>query len=382
MRRPTDDEVSQLRGFLSRAAADAILVTYTECMQALAVDDFKSFVGLLSAIQDQQDGLGCDLSALVVSRSTGRPGRGWDRGATEDWPSAVARCYAVHSPDAHNEAQPPPADPGSRIRVRELRYDPGNAGDLLKHGWLAAVARWLLSKTEGVLRYADPFAGNWDYNLIPAVSQRLERLGGTLLSRYSGSAWQNARYLGSTGLVGAIASHERHPVEIWVGDRCEERTARLIADHGCREMPESRDGYAALRRDELYDLILLDPFRDFVDQASDVIPKLVARTVDCSILLFTISTSDSRGARACCADALRRECSRQSATVIAGGIPGPIRSRIRGESGYEMEVAFLPRTDLAAGACSEALPELAVTAVQVAAALGTGIEARLWMQSP
>jgi len=379
---PDASEASRLAEHLSGIAAGGRTVTYAECMRALAIVDRAVLIGLLGAVQQLQDQLGCDLSALVVSRRTGRPGRGWERGAREDWESGVARCHAVYSSHARDAAGSMAGGVASRACSHRLPYDPGNAGDLLKHAWLAVVARWLLSRTDGALTYADPFAGEWDYELPPAVSQRLAGLDGTLLAHYSEAAWQRHRYLGSTGLVRAIASHERRPVEIWVGDECRERVRRLVVDHGCRELPESQDGYAVLRRGERYDLILVDPFADFIERATGMVPKIVARSADCSVLLFIISVSQSPHLRARCADALGQECGRQGASAIAAGIPGPAQSAVHGERGYEAEVVFLPRADLAAAACNGLLPQLAATAEQVAAALGNGIEARVWSLCP
>ena len=382
MRTPCAEEVCRLVEYLGRVAASHGTVTYAECMHSLAIGELEVLVALLCAVQQRHDQLGCDLSALVVNRRTGRPGRGWERGACEDWDSAVARCYGAYRGHTRDGVDRIAEGSALRASARQLPYDPGNSGDLLKHAWLAVLVRWLLSLTDSVLSYADPFAGEWDYELLPAVARRFGNLRGTLLAHYSGAAWQQGRYLGSTGLVGTVASLERRPAQIWVGDKCKDRVARLVADHGCRELPEPQDGYAVLRRSERYDLLLIDPFADFLDEAPRLVPEIVARAADCSMLLFIVSPQHSPHLRARCADALRQECRRRGASVIGAGIAGPSESAIRGERGHDMEVVFLPRADLEASTRDELLAALSAAAAQVAAALGDGIEARVWRMPP
>jgi len=263
-----------------------------------------------------------------------------------------------------------------------LPYDPGNAADLLKHGWLAVMVPWLLSKDAGAFRYADSFAGEWDYELLPRVSARLSRLKSTPLSRYSQSAWQDGRYLGSTGLVGAIASHERRPVEIWVGDRCSDRVARLVANHSCHELPESGGGYAVLRSDQRYDLILLDPFADFLREAPRWLPEIVARSANCSLLLVVLAESHESEAYREYVDAFRQQCRTQGATAIVGGVPALPHSTVRGESRHDAEVVLIPRRDVAPAFAEEVLPQLAAMTAQVAVLLGDAAEARLRMYRP
>ena len=266
--------------------------------------------------------------------------------------------------------------PGS---THGLPYDPGNAGDILKHGWLAAVVPWLFSQHAGVFRYADPFAGEWDYELLQPVADRVSRLHSTLLGLYSESAWRDGRYLGSTGLVGAIAAHNRRPVEIWVGDQCRDRVVRLVTEHGCHQLVHPGDGYAVLRSGQHYDLILLDPFADFLDQAPQLLPAIVAHSASSSVLLFVLAAVRTSDAYHRYEESLRRECRRHGAGAIITGIPALSPPAVAGESGYDSEVVFIPRVGMFAGAVDEVLPQLAAAAVQTAAALGDAVEARLRM---
>jgi hypothetical protein len=365
--------------YLAGIAGLGRLVTYTECMGALAIADRGTLYGLLGEVQRIQSRITCDLSALVVSARTRRPGRGWERGATEGWERAVARCYRVYAAGGAEAAVPPGRAEARPAPAHGLPYSPGNAGDLLKHGWLAAVAPWLLARSPAVFRYADSFAGEWDYELHPTVTARATRLEGTPLAHYSRAAWNGGRYLGSTGVVGAVTSQGQGPAEIWVGDRDPTRVSRLVAEHGCRRLPEWTDGYAVVEGDANYDLIFLDPFAGFLDSAPDLLPRIVARSLVSSILLFVLAESRASPTYRRYRDVLREQCRAQAATAVVGGIPALAHTPVQGESRYDSEIVLIPRRGLAGSVTDQLLPQLAACSVRTAMALGDAVEARLWV---
>ena len=56
----------------------------------------------------------------------------------------------------------------------KVRYNPGNLGDLLKHGWLVEIVRFLHRLKGGEpLRYADTFCGFAEYDVGDEVAQRI-----------------------------------------------------------------------------------------------------------------------------------------------------------------------------------------------------------------
>jgi hypothetical protein len=370
------DAVERLSRFLIQAAVEGRLTSYPEAAGATGLRVGPQLFEVLKAVQLRRDEIGCDLSALVVSATTGLPGRGW--GEPSKWEAAVRQCHECFAGDD----LPGPVVEVAPAPSSGLPYDPGNAGDLLKHACLAVAARWTLSKVSDVLRYADPFAGEWDYPLLAPVAERVGRMDGTLLSRYSSAAWQRGRYLGSTGIVGETASSEQRPVEIWVGDRCAQRVNRLVTQHDCHPLPDPEDGYSVLASSRPYDLILLDPFADFLDNAPHLLSPIVGSSEDSSLLLFVLTDQHASVARREYVGALREQCTAYGATAIVAGIPSLAKAVVRGEGGYDFEVVFLPRRNLSDAAVREALPLLAGTAVRVAAALGERCEARVSMVAP
>lgn len=266
--------------------------------------------------------------------------------------------------------------PGRVLVTKRLPYDPGNAGDLLKHSWLAVVTRWLLSKEEkeGTFKYADSFAGEWDYEATPAVQDRMGKLSSTALSLYSHYAWDRGRYLGSTGLVASVLKHERRPGEIWVGDKCKARVDRLVGEHNCRALPSPSNGYAVLESAEEYCLILLDPYADFLDESDSRVRHIIGRVERSSLLLFVLEKPSDRKGQQGPWDQLKQRLERSAACFI-GTVPPLSKSAVRGESKYAAHMVFLPRSCLArAAACELVLPLIEVTG-RVAEALPAGADA-------
>ena len=164
-----------------------------------------------------------------------------------------------------------------------LRYDMGNAGDIIKHGVLAEFAEWW----DGPLRFADPFGGRpWG---IAKKEVRAHRVGPL---RNSGCALWRAqdvdnskadggleKYYGSSHVVLNVA---RKSTTVFVSDydkltRNDLQAAGRIRE--LRDLPSTlkliedeigtydpRDGYSILNPKcaKNFDLILIDPYADFL----------------------------------------------------------------------------------------------------------------------
>lgn len=373
------EKMRRLREHLVAVAREGGICSYEDVAAATGIRIGRKpgeLFPLLTELQGRKAELGCDLSSLVIRRTTGMPGSGW--GDKAEWEAEVAVCHRYYGgPEALDltASAPPEASPAEGADV--LPYDPGNAGDLLKHSWLAATVRWLLQRDMAVFDYADPFAGEWEYDPAPGVRKRLPLLRGTALALYSHDAWRRGRYLGSTGLVGSIGEHEGREIRIWVGDRCEERVRRLIDRRACRSLAEPSDGYAVLESAGSYSLILLDPFSDFLDQAEQVLPRIVARAWKSSVLLSVLSASHDSAGHERYRSALQELCQGEHLTAIMGGLPALPDSDIRGEANHAAEVVLMARRDLSVAAVNELLPALGAATARCAGAAGVGTEATL-----
>ena len=151
----------------------------------------------------------------------------------------------------------------------KLKYTMGNPGDIIKHGLLAEfVAWWGEIHDHRVIRMADPFGGCPWGNLEESVKTWLEILSGTVLAHAQNNGGKGRKYLGSGHLVRQVAKDYGVRARVFVSDQ-DENARRNLEDSGLElivpRLPND-DGYTILNVDRptQYDLILLDPYSDFL----------------------------------------------------------------------------------------------------------------------
>ena len=129
------------------------------------------------------------------------------------------------------------------VRPYDHANKAGNQGDVVKHPALVAALRGLLAEQSGMFRYADTFAGRWDYDLSRSGGWRQGI--GVFASAWRGrnpdiQFWRNqwsvdpiTRYPGSTKLAKRILSnhgdHEIRAFEI-MGDYAADLRGGLSKD--------------------------------------------------------------------------------------------------------------------------------------------------------
>ena len=252
-----------------------------------------------------------------------------------------------------------------------LRYDMGNAGDIIKHGILAEFAEWWASQEDyGELRFADPFGGRpWETAKKDVREQRVWpfRNSGCALwraqeadNRMADGGWE--KYYGSSHVVLNAAGK---PARVFASDydkltrgdlRAAGKIRELRGDASSLKLIEDevdgynpRDGYSILTQTERFDLILIDPFADFLhdelaalvcgsdeDGRFHKIKEAIGRNDDLWIAVFVLMSEDQtriydEWREKCfngCFIALR--CSR----FVGNNVPA-------GESGYDMEILLV-----------------------------------------
>lgn len=191
----------------------------------------------------------------------------------------------------------------------KLKYTIGNAGDIIKHGLLTEfVAWWSETHANRVLRMADPFGGCPWGNLEELVKKRLETLSGTVLAHAQKNGGKGRKYLGSGHLIHQAAKDCCVDVCVLVSDK-DEGARRDLKDSGL-DLIEPRllddDGYGILDAEysQIYDLILLDPYREFLrdecrnsNKRFDQIRNEVNKNSDLFIAVFVLdmNTNNSVG---------------------------------------------------------------------------------------
>ncbi len=179
-----------------------------------------------------------------------------------------------------------------------LRYEPGNWGDVLKGTWAVTVARAL---PEG-FRYLDPFAGAPDYPLLEPVARRLSGLPKTQTFVEAQRPWLEQGLLASTAtLVGGRAE---------LFDLDPERRGRWP-----QALPLT-DAAEALGRET--DFLLWDPY-DFAERWSEWTTELARAARRHPVLIYLYNKACRGVSQTRQYESMRRRF--EGLPVLAGRIP-------------------------------------------------------------
>ncbi len=227
-----------------------------------------------------------------------------------------------------------------------LPYDMGNAGDLLKHGVLAEFIQWRC-ESHTSLRFIDLFGGlPWE-SPVADVAKRVRALPDCALRRAQSGIDDN-RYYGSALVV-------RHVAEASGIERIRVLTSDLDPDHRAglqaaglamieedfRGCAGQYDGYAALKEIARHaddgDLVLIDPFADFLPRsARTVVPQVAELAVRAAVLVFALNLNP------------RNRVGQQFDALLERHLPGALRLTcpplagwdVKGESKHHAEVVL------------------------------------------
>jgi hypothetical protein len=229
----------------------------------------------------------------------------------------------------------------------KLPYDMGNAADLLKHGLLAEFTRWWSEDDCRSLRYLDPFAGRPWVSPNPEVARRVLALPPCALRNAQPHPAQ--RYYGSSWIVLNTARSAGAAAEIWFSDsnpKARDAFSGCDSSFGELKAPgfRSTDGFSVLSSDIEADLLLLDPFPDFLPKrAANEIPRIAntSNRIACVLLVMNLNPANSVGQQ------YSRLRSKYLPTAWSLHCPKLRNTGVRGESGYEVEVllAWRPLAD-------------------------------------
>ncbi len=247
----------------------------------------------------------------------------------------------------------------NEVRITEvlptLKYDMGNAGDIIKHGLLAEFVKWWSGEPGGkTLRVADTFAGcPWDNIYNEEIRMRLNKL------RDEGSMCglaqkKTGKYIGSSFLIRQVAEECGVDVKIDISDkddnaRCNWENAILGKEDSMSliELPEGNDGYTILNDkqnpDEYYDLILIDPYGEFLleqyrkeNTIFHKIKRLIDKHENLYVALYVLDMKDNP---------IRDNFDNFKETIqncfMSLRCPKITGTSIRGESSYDSEIMLI-----------------------------------------
>jgi hypothetical protein len=238
----------------------------------------------------------------------------------------------------------------------QLRYDPGNLGDILKHSWLIAVIEWLFDvEKKECLSYADSFCGCYEYHSIKKyiIDRFLLNFKNSRLFCLQENSLKAETYLGSSAIVNNICSKLGKDVTISIFDNDKSKIDTFKGTNIIKF--ELSNGYDIIDDKNDYDLILLDPYADFIPNYRKYLPRLVKKSINSSILLFILNLTNSTRQYNKVITRLK-ECLGCNQNAIIGRIPAhPFNEA---ESKYHFEILFLPKIILSKTALEELFPRL------------------------
>ncbi len=241
-------------------------------------------------------------------------------------------------------------------KQNSLPYNMGNAGDMLKHGVLAETLRHrLIFRPNQPVRFLDLFGGEpWSSDIAAETIERVGQLSECALQDGQPDI-RAGKYYGSGMLARKLGDSLGRHVSVFASDRDQGRRKRLC-EAGLRPLEEAFPqlgdpaGYDAYRALEVIgsattgdDLVLVDPFDDFLrpdsdgsNQAEQVLPMLGQIADRTAVLLFALNLNPDNRVGRRFAELLRHHlCGAVAMRCL------PIRgSKIKGESRYHADVVL------------------------------------------
>jgi len=168
-------------------------------------------------------------------------------------------------------------------RHSKVRYNPGNLGDLLKHGWLVEIVRFLHQQISGrPILYADSFCGFAEYAIDDEMAGRIrDRFHILPFQQLQEPFLARGKYAGSVALARLAAEGY---IRASIYDINPEACASFPA--GEAEILDIRSGCDILDSKNPCDLIFLDPYDDIWIVCETVLAKSVEQLGEASILIF------------------------------------------------------------------------------------------------
>ena len=241
----------------------------------------------------------------------------------------------------------------SEKHAGKVRYTPGNLGDLLKHGWLVEIVRFLhRQQAAEPLRYADTFCGYPEYDIDDAFAERIrERFHVLNFRKLQEPFLARGKYAGSVTLAELAAEGRLRPC---IYDIDPGALASFPA--GKAEQLEMRSGCDILEAGESYDLIFLDPYDDIWDDCERVLARAAARSLGASILIFLPFRDGAQG------DLLAAAVGRLGINCMTGIVQNP-GSPLDGT--HHFATVFMPAATMNLGAVLGLFGELNIVTARV-----------------
>ncbi len=235
----------------------------------------------------------------------------------------------------------------------KVRYNPGNLGDLLKHGWLVEIVRFLHRQISGrPIRYADSFCGFTEYDIDDELAERIrERFHILPFQQLQEPFLARGKYAGSVTLARLAAGGD---IRASIHDINPDACASFPA--GEAEILDIRSGCDILDSKDPCDLIFLDPYDDIWTVCETVLAKSVTQLSHASILIFFPFETEAQR------DFLMAAVSRLGINCQVGVVMNPGSPQ---DGRYHFATVFMPGSALDVGAVLGLFGELNIVTSRV-----------------
>ncbi|MBT6047856.1 MAG: hypothetical protein HN561_13125 [Candidatus Scalindua sp.] len=227
------------------------------------------------------------------------------------------------------------------MKSQSLPYDMGNAGDLLKHGILAEYTQWWCRNNAKPMRFLDPFGGRpWVESPKYEVTLRVEKLSEFAL--FHAQPEPKNKYYGSSHIVNNMAKALGQDAQIFVSDR-DSDALKDLCNSGLEKLCcpgfDPNNGVSILDTNIEADLLLLDPFEDFLisQDLKDSFQRIKSFSERMAVVVFILN-KDQKNKIGRQYTKLKREYLSQAWALHC---PKLKNQKVRGESGYIIEVLLL-----------------------------------------
>ncbi|MCJ7603915.1 MAG: hypothetical protein MUO63_20770 [Desulfobulbaceae bacterium] len=234
------------------------------------------------------------------------------------------------------------------MKAKPLPYDMGNSGDLIKHGMIAEFTQWWLLHNRTPFIFYDPFGGRPWVEPCKEVTERLLRLKNCALG--AAQPEPNTRYYGSGHIIKKIAHYAGGSSQVFISD-CNKHAVDDLIESGLDRITLedfiSEDAYSILDcnlTSNSANLLLLDPFADFLENYEKLFPKLTTfvAQAEVAVALFVLSHDSLSFAYEKFND-LRKRDSNERIIQLSFSCPKLQHTGIKGEEKYCSDIIlFLP----------------------------------------
>ena len=272
--------------------------------------------------------------------------------------------------EAKGEGKAMEASPMRSIMFHSLQYDMGNAGDLLKHGALSIIVRWWCrhyGTSKNPLRFVDTFGGcPWEEVENASIKKRLIDINDDFVRNCLWDKNMDSNlYYNSVHIVARAVKEVAGKVKAKIYTSDKNEIARIDLEASKWKAPHFKllgdkhpdfkceDGYSIFKYANEFNLILIDPYSDFLRYAKkhfNRINNIINENPTIFIMVFILDMYTEQEKKQDTSEGVKRVhdnyCKiRDTFKHCAFSLrcPAITESEVKGESKYDAEILIISK---------------------------------------